>query len=109
YRNPWGVAVPLLACGVLACAGLARSQEAQSQDQNAPSVADAARRSRQEKAAVAKSAKKVITDDDLPTKNFVPGAEGVNVGSPPKSDSQPPNAAAVAADEAKDQAAGSAE
>jgi hypothetical protein len=105
YRNSWRFAVTLILAGsVCPCARVARSQDSQSQDQDAQSVADAARRARQEKAA-AKSAKKVITDDDLPASNFKPGAEGVDIGSAPKSDSEPPNPAAVAADVAKDDAA----
>ena len=72
------------------------------------SVADAARQAREAKKNAAK-ASKVISDDDIDTKKVKPGAEGLNVGSQPKSDSQPPNPAAVSAAEAADQAAGSVE
>jgi len=75
-----------------------------SQSQQDQSVADAARRSRDKKKSSSKSPK-VITDDDLDRRNFTPGQEGLNVGSPPKSDSQPPDPAAVAAVEAADDAA----
>jgi hypothetical protein len=83
---------------------VARPQD--SQDQQTQSVADAARRAREQKKNAAKSASKVITDDDLDTKKLKPGAEGLNVGSPPKLDTQPPSPAAVASAEAADQAAG---
>jgi hypothetical protein len=94
---PLIVALALLPCAV------AHPQD--SQDQQTQSVADAARRAREQKKKIAKSAAKVITDDDLDIKNFKPGAEGLNVGAPPKLDTQPPSPAAVASAEAADQAA----
>ena len=98
------LAMPLIvACSLLPRASAAQSQD--SQTQQTQSVADAARRSREDKKNTAKSSK-VITDDDL-DKTPKPGAEGLNVGAPPKSDSQPPSPAAVAAAEAADQAAAS--
>jgi hypothetical protein len=72
------------------------------------SVADAARQAREAKKNAAKPTK-VISDDDIDTRNVKPGAEGLNVGSRPKSDSQPPNAAAVSAVEATDAASAAAE
>jgi hypothetical protein len=96
------LAAPLILVSIL----LPRVFAAQSQDspsQQTPSVADAARRAREEKKNAAKSTK-VITDDDL-GKAPKPGAEGLNVGAPPKLDSQPPSPADVAAAEAADQAA----
>jgi len=100
--------VPLVA--VLGAA-LVHSQDARAQDAATPqnqSVADAARQTREAKKNAAKTSK-VISDDDIDTKKVKPGAEGLNVGSQPKSDSQPPNAGAVSAVEAADQAAAATE
>jgi hypothetical protein len=76
------------------------AQDSQSQD--AQSVADAARQAR----AAKKNAKtaKVINDEDIDRSSYKPGAQGLNVGSAPTSDSQPPNAAEVEADLKADQA-----
>jgi len=97
----------LLAIGVsLPIAVLAKSQDAQSQQSASQdsSVADAARRAREKKKNPANPAKsrKVITDDDLDKRNFPPGNEGLNVGSAPQLETQPPSAQAVAAAEAAD-------
>ena len=97
----------LLAVGVaLPIAALAQSQDAQSQQSGSQdsSVAEAARRSREKKKNPPNPAKsaKVITDDDLDKRNFPPGNEGLNVGSAPKLETQPPSAQAVAAAEAAD-------
>src|SRR5271163_4924435 len=73
---------------------------AQSQNPAAPSVADAAKQSRDQKKNAA-SAAKVITDDDLDAKNVKPGEEGLTTPTP-QLDTQPPSAAAVAAAEAAD-------
>jgi hypothetical protein len=99
----------LLAVGVsLPVAVLAKSQDAQSQQSASQdsSVAGAARRAREKKKNPANPAKstKVITDDDLDKRNFPPGNEGLNVGSAPKLETQPPSARAVAAAEAADSA-----
>ncbi|HUE42933.1 MAG TPA: hypothetical protein VMP12_05180 [Candidatus Sulfotelmatobacter sp.] len=83
-----------------ACAALlffatpVRAQDSQSQD--APSVADAARQAR----AAKKNAKaaKVISDEDISPSSYKPGDQGLNVGSAPTSDSQAPNAAEVKSD-----------
>jgi hypothetical protein len=101
-------AMPLLAvwAALLLASGAASAQDApppQSQ-----SVADAARQAREAKKNAAKPSK-VISDDDIDNKNVKPGSEGLNVGAPPRSDSQPPNAAAVSAVEAADAAAAAAE
>ena len=99
------LAVPLvMVCSLLPCASVLLSQDSQTQDVSP--VAEAARRAREQK-KIKSSASKVITDDDLPTKDFKPGAEGLNVGSSPKSDAAPPNPAAVAAAESADKAAAS--
>src|SRR6267154_324727 len=94
----------LLAVGVsLPIAALAQPQDAQSQQSGSQdsSVAEAARRSREKKKNPPNPAKsaKVITDDDLDKRNFPPGNEGLNVGSAPKLETQPPSAQAVAAAE----------
>jgi len=94
----------LLAVGIsLPIAALARPQDAQSQQSGSQdsSVADAARRSREKKKNAAKSAK-VITDEELDKRNFPAGNEGLNVGSAPKLETEPPSAQAVAAAEAAD-------
>lgn len=95
-------ALLVVGCGLLLLPAFAQAQDSSSQQTE--SVADAARRARQEKKNAAKSAAKVITDDDLPT-TPKPGAEGLNVGSPPRLDTQPPSEKAVDAVEAADQAA----
>lgn len=83
------------------------SQEAQApQDQ---SVADAARQARAAKKNAASKPQKVISDDDIDVKSVKPGAEGLNVGSAPRSDAVPPAPAAVAAVETRDAAAAAAE
>ena len=90
----------LVGCSLLAC--VARSQDSQTD-----SVADAARRAREQRKNAAKPATakspKVITDDDV-VKPSNP-TEGVNVGAPAKLETQPPSPASVAAVEAADQAA----
>ncbi len=59
------------------------------------SIADAARRSR-EQAKSATKASKVITDDDLDKGNVKPGAQGLTVDAPATLQTQPPSAGAVA-------------
>jgi hypothetical protein len=101
-----GKSLRLAAPLIVACSLFPRVAAAQSQDsqtQQTQSVADAARRTREEKKNATKSSK-VITDDDL-VKTPKPGAEGVNVGAPAKPDAQPPSPASVAGTEAADQAA----
>lgn len=92
----------LAAYGLLILAGPARPQDSQAQ-----SVADAARRAREDKKSSKPTsrASKVITDDDL--SSTAKSAEGVNVGAPPKLETQPPSESAVAATEAADQVADS--
>ena|SRR5438477_3017724 len=92
----------LAAYGLLILAGPAQPQDSQAQ-----SVADAARRAREDKKSSKPTsrASKVITDDDL--SSTAKSAEGVNVGAPPKLETQPPSESAVAATEAADQVADS--
>src|ERR1700730_17387094 len=104
YGSSWRLLVPFLAaCTVLPCAAARPG----AQDRQTQSVADAARQAREQKKNAAKSSK-VITDEDIDTRNLKPGAQGLNVGAPPRLDTQPPSPAAVAAAEAADQAADSA-
>ena len=79
------------------------------QDQQSQSVADAARRARAAKKNAAAKPAKVISDDDINPRNVKPGAEGLNVGSQPKSDAAPPAPGAIAAVEAADAANAAAE
>jgi uncharacterized coiled-coil protein SlyX len=76
---------------------------AQTPSTAADSVADAAKRSQEQKKNAA-SAKKVITDDDLSTAQMKPGDEGLQVATP-KLETEAPSPAAVAADEAADKKA----
>jgi hypothetical protein len=93
----------LLAAGVCLPIGtVAQSQQSTSQDS---SVADAARRNRDQKKNSATSSK-VITDDDLDRHEFKPGKGGFNVMAPPQLETEAPSAEAVAAAEAADDASG---
>ena len=96
------IAAVLAAGGCVALATTARPQDSQSQ-----SVADAARRARQDKNSSKPTSRrsKVITDDDL--SSTAKSAEGINVGAPPRLETQPPSESAVAATEAADQVADS--
>ena len=76
---------------------------AQSTDDSAGSVADAAKQARERKKDAA-SAKKVITDDDLNTAQMKPGDEGLKTAAP-ELETAPPSAAAVASAEAVDKKA----
>ena len=67
---------------------------------NASSVADAARRAREQKRN-ASSPAKVISDDDLDAKRVKPGQEGLTTATP-QLDTQPPTAEAVAAQQEAD-------
>jgi len=76
---------------------------AQAPSGSSDSVADAAKRSQEQKKNAA-SARKVITDDDLSTAQMKPGDEGLKVATP-QLETAPSPAAAVAADEAADKKA----
>jgi glucose/arabinose dehydrogenase len=94
----------LLVMVAAACGVLASGAPCQAQDQSpTDSVAEAARKAREKKKASNK-APKVISDDDLDRRNFQPGQEGLNVGAPPKLETEPPSPEAVAAAEAADEA-----
>jgi hypothetical protein len=102
--SPLRVITALLgACICWPAVTLAQSQDAQAQQSTSSdaSVADAARRARDQKKNAAKSSK-VITDDDLDRHVFKPGQAGFNVMAPPEMETQPPSAEAVAAAEAAD-------
>jgi len=87
----------VLALVMLPAAAFAQSSDAQS-------IADAARRSREQKKNAAKSSK-VVTDDDISPSQLKPGQEGLDVGASPKLETEPPSPSAVAAAEAADNAA----
>jgi hypothetical protein len=102
--SPLRVITALLgACICWPAVTLAQSQDAQAQQSTSSdaSVADAARRARDQKKNAVKSSK-VITDDDLDRHVFKPGQAGFNVMAPPEMETQPPSAEAVAAAEAAD-------
>jgi hypothetical protein len=104
--SPLRVITALLGvCVCLPIATLAQAQDAQAQQSASSdaSVADAARRARDQKKNAAKSSK-VITDDELDRHVFKPGQAGFNVMAPPQLETAPPSAEAVAAAEAADNA-----
>jgi hypothetical protein len=74
------VSLRLAFAAILAAAVLPLTALAQSQDPPAPSVADAARRAREQKKAAAKQPAPVITDDTL--KPAAPSAQAANAPSP---------------------------
>jgi hypothetical protein len=88
-------------CAVSLHANPSRNRQAQEQpaadaQSQSPSIADAARRSR-EQAKNATKASKVITDDDLDKTKVKPGQQGLTVDAPAKLETQPPTQDAVAA------------
>jgi hypothetical protein len=85
----------------VAGSGLLTSAAPRQEGAQEQSVAEAARKARDKKKAAAKSSK-VITDDDLNLRNFQPGQEGLNVVGPPKLETEPPSATAVANAEAEE-------
>ncbi len=100
------VIAALLGAGVcLPIATAAHSQDAQAQESTSSgaSVANAAKRARDQKKNAAKSSK-VITDDDLDRHEFKPVKGGFNVGAAPELETGPPSPGAVAAAEAADNA-----
>jgi hypothetical protein len=77
----------------------ARSQSAQDQpaaNAQSQSIADAARKSREQSKNATKPSK-VITDDDLDKTNIKPGAQGLTVDAPAKLETATPTADTVAA------------
>src|ERR1700752_622006 len=108
FTLPRAVAALLVVGVSLPMVAFAQSQDAQPQQSGSTdsSVAAAARRSREKKKNPTNPAKfpKVITDDDLDRPNFPTGNEGLNVGSAPKLETEPPSPQAVAAAEAADSA-----
>src|SRR5260370_13144324 len=98
------VIAALLGAGVcLPIATLAQSQDAQAQQSASQdsSVADAARRARDQKKNAAKSSK-VMTDDDLDRHEFKPGKGGFNGGAAPQVETVSPSPGAVTAAESAD-------
>jgi hypothetical protein len=84
------VSLPLALAALIGTAIIPLSAHAQSQDSQAPSVADAARRAREQKKAASKQPAPVITDDTL--KPAAPAAQGANAP-----DATPPPTAQPAA------------
>jgi len=72
-----------------------QSQDQQSSDAQGQSIAEAARKSRQSAKNTTKPSK-VITDDDLDREYIKPGGQGLKVDGPPKLETEPPGAGAVA-------------
>src|SRR4030081_3450069 len=104
-----GTIATLLTIGVsLPIAARAQSPDPQSQQTSSQSssVVEAARRTREKKKNQQSKSAKVITDDDLDRKNYPAGNEGLNVGSAPTLETQPPSSRAVAAAEAASSSAG---
>ena len=104
--SPLQVMAALLGAGVcLSIAMPTQSQDGQAQQSASQdsSVADAARRTRDQKKNAAKSSK-VITDDDLDGRVFKSVKGGFNVGAAPQLETEPPSPRAVAAAEAADNA-----
>jgi hypothetical protein len=91
----------LMARGVISGPVYAQAQDVMPQDQ---SVADAARRNREQKKDLVRRAR-VISDDDLDREFFRSGRQGLNVGGAPTLQTEAPGASAVAAAEAADAAA----
>src|SRR3979411_372876 len=91
----------LMACAVIPSRVNAQAQDVTQQNQ---SVADAARRNREQKKNLVRRAR-VISDDDLDREYFRSGQEGLNPGSAPALPTAAPGASAVAAAEAADAAA----
>ena len=91
----------LMACAVIPSRVNAQAQDVTQQNQ---SVADAARRNREQKKNLVRRAR-VISDDDLDREYFRSGQEGLNVGSAPALQTAAPGASAVVAAESADAAA----
>jgi len=100
---PLGI-VLLSACVVGPCPAKAQPQDSRTQQEQ--SVADAARRSREQKKNAAKQSP-VISNEDLDLEYFKPGQEGFNFGVPAGSKMAGPSAG-TAAGETADQTAASA-
>ena len=86
----------LIAAPVFPLLAFAQSQGAQTQDSQNQSVADAARRAREQKKAAAKQPAPVITDDTL--KRSAPDAQAANAPSPAPSSEAAPVPAKTPAD-----------
>jgi hypothetical protein len=90
------------ACVALPCVAEAQPQDSQTQQDQ--SVADAARRSREQKKNARKQSR-VISNEDLDTEYFKPGQEGLYLGAPAKSKTEARSASGAVTTEAADQAA----
>jgi hypothetical protein len=95
------ISLPLAIAAIFAAAVLPLTTLAQSQDSPAQSVADAARRAREQKKAAAKQPAPVITDDTL--KPAAPATQDANAPAPPQSpEAAPAPPRALAAQPAAD-------
>ena len=90
------------ACPRLPSPASARTQDSQTVQEQ--SVADAARRSREQKKSAAKQSK-IINNEDLDLQYYKPAQEGYNFSAPPGSNTAAPGTVAVAADGADQSAA----
>jgi hypothetical protein len=91
----------LMAWAVISAPLNAQAQDVMPQNQ---SVADAARRNREQKKNLVRRAR-VVSDDDLDREYFRSGQQGLDVGGAPTLQTEAPSASAVAAAEAADAAA----
>ena len=80
------------------------SEQSTTQPQQAQTIAEAARQSRDKKQNTPKPVK-VVTEDDLDKRNVQPGGQGLTVDGPPRLETDAPSPGAVAAAEAADRAA----
>ena len=83
------------ACPLLPSPASARAQDSQTAQEQ--SVADAARRSREQKKSAAKQSK-IISNEALDLEYYKPGQEGYNFGAPSGSSTAAPNTLAAAVD-----------
>src|SRR5258708_38887251 len=90
----------LMASTVIPSRVNAQAQDVTQQNQ---SVADAARRNREQKKSLVRRARE-ISDDDLDREYFRSGQEGLNVGSAPALQTAAPGSRAVVAAESADSA-----
>ena len=107
-KKVWGIrlsAMFLMVCAVLPFAAKARTQDSQSPQNQ--SVADVARRSREQKKNAARQSR-VITNDDVDRGHSEPGQDRVNIGAPAAPQTGATSASTIAA-EAADRAITSAE
>jgi hypothetical protein len=107
-QHTWSMLLSVVlftACAATPCVAEAQPQDSQTQQDQ--SVADAARRSREQKKNARKQSR-VISNEDLDTEYFKPGQEGLYLGAPAKLKTETLSASGTVTAEAADQAATSA-